>query len=85
MALSSFSKALKRTASRPNLLRLNLHTGRLSGKTIEELGMVGISGMYLPHEFAVGELMIPTFLVNLMIYINISGNSTSSQCLSILG
>ncbi|MCJ1427505.1 hypothetical protein MMC29_005408 [Sticta canariensis] len=72
MALATVTKALKRTASKPNLQRENLQKESLRGKTIEELGMVGVSGMYLPAEFAVGGLVVPTFLANLMIYIDSS-------------
>lgn len=50
----------------------------LKGKTIEELCKTGISGMTLPDDFSVGKLVIPTFIHNLMIYIDRSGNSLGS-------
>lgn len=52
--------------------------GELEGKTIEELCKAGLSGMYLPEDFAVGKLVVPTFLHNLMVFIDRSGNSLNT-------
>ena len=37
--------------------------------------MLGVSGMTYPPEFGVGELVVPTFLADLIVYIDASGNS----------
>lgn len=73
MTISSLAKAMKRAPSKANMRK-----EILNGKTIEELCKTGISGMTLPEEFSVGKLVVPTFIHNLMIYIDRSGNSLGS-------
>ncbi|MCJ1461935.1 hypothetical protein MMC07_000535 [Pseudocyphellaria aurata] len=76
MTLSNITKkALKRPASKTNLPIPETITSEeekraLYGKTIEELGKAGLSRIILPDDFTVGEPIIPTFLRNLMIYID---------------
>ncbi|MCJ1269249.1 hypothetical protein MMC22_009139 [Lobaria immixta] len=64
LALSNITNALKRASSKSNLQKDNL-----KGKTIEELGKGGVSVIRLREGFSAGELFVPTFLCNLMTYI----------------
>lgn len=72
LALSNITNALKRSSTKSNLQKDNL-----KGKTIEELGKGGVSVIRLREGFSAGELYVPTFLCNLMTYIERSEKKQS--------
>ena len=77
IVLLDFSKNPARAPRRPYHPSQNLGRERRVNRIckIEELGMLGVSGMTYPPEFGVGELVVPTFLADLIVYIDASGNS----------
>lgn len=48
---------------------VDLQKDVLKGKTLQELSVTGVSTLKLPPEFAVGELVLPTFLCNLATFL----------------
>lgn len=49
----------------------------LKGRTLQELSVTGVSTLKLPPEFAVGELVLPTFLCNLATFLYNEGRHSS--------
>ncbi len=57
----------------------DLHKDTLKGRTLQELSLIGVATLKLPPEFAVGELLLPTFLRNLATFLYNEGRSRTQQ------
>ena len=58
---------------------VDLQKDILKGRTLQELSVTGVSTLKLPPEFAVGELVLPTFLCNLATFLYNEGKHSSFE------